>query len=199
VNRVPDRWKTPPARPGGAHETAASLGEAAAADLDEFRTLFVERRALEATPEADSTRLDAVRREMARLAPAVQRHLETLGGALVTFEDTSPGPRTRRDPLPLTYVAAFGARDDYEPHADSLAGALETAAARYRSGEGGEERLARRRRRRHSSHRARLAKRVALWGVVGLLALTFYAVGLKQFGSWAPGTSAVPVAVGAAR
>lgn len=50
--------------------------------------------------------------------------------------------RAQRQPLPLTYIAAFGAREDYQPHAEGLAATLETVASRFRSGEGGEERRA---------------------------------------------------------
>lgn len=186
-----NRWKTPPA--GSSRETAASLGEAAAEELDEFRTLFTERRALEAVPDADAERLAEVRRRMGNLAPAVQRHLETLGGALVAFEDARASGRTRRDPLPLTYVAAFGGADDYAVHGDSLVGALETAAGQYRAGEGGEERLERRRRRRRSSRRSRAMRRVVVWSGVAVLALTFYVVGLMTLGDWAPGGAPDPV------
>lgn len=186
-----NRWKTPPA--GSSRETAASLSEAAAEELDEFRTLFVERRMLETTPDADAARLGEVRRRMGNLAPAVQRHLETLGGALVAFEDSRASGRTRRDPLPLTYVAAFGGPDDYEVHGDSLVGALETAAAQYRSGEGGEERLQRRRRRRRSSRRSHLMRRVVVWSAIAALSLTFYVAGLMTFGDWSPGGAPDPV------
>ncbi len=186
-----NRWKTPPA--GSPRETAASLGEAAAEELDEFRALFIERRALEATPDADAARLSDVRQRMGNLAPAVQRHLETLGGALVAFEDARASGRTRRDPLPLTYVAAYGGADDYAVHGDSLVGALETAAGQYRAGEGGEERLARRRRRRRSSHRSRVMRRVVMWSAVAVLALTFYVAGLMTLGDWSPGGGPDPV------
>ncbi len=171
-----------PHRPGGARETAATLGIAAAEDIEAFRSLFLERCALEATAgEAD--RQEAIRREMARLAPTVQRHLAVLGGALVAIEDPAGLGHGQRQPLPLTYVAAFGVREDYEPHAESLAGALETAAARFRSGDGSAERL-RRRRKRHTGHRQRLLRRVSLWALLGLAVLAFYAAGLRAFGDW---------------
>ncbi|TAJ21633.1 MAG: hypothetical protein EPO65_01180 [Dehalococcoidia bacterium] len=186
-----NRWKTPPA--GSARETAASLSEAAAEELDEFRDLFVERQALESSAEYDSARLSDVRRRLGSLAPAVQRHLETLGGALVAFEDARVSGRTRRDPLPLTYIAAFGGPEDYAAHGESLVGALETAAERYRSGEGGEERLERRRRRRRSSRSSRAMRRVLVWGAVAVLALTFYVVGLMTLGDWSPGGAPDPV------
>lgn len=179
-----------PNRSGAARDTAAALGIAAAGEIETFRSLFLERRALEAA-SADTARQEAIRREMARLAPAVQRHLETLGGALVAPEDPSAVGRAQRQPLPLAYIAAFGAREDYEPHAESLAGALETAAGRYRSGEGGEERL-RRRRRRHTSHRQRLVRRALLWSLIVLGVLAFYAAGLRAFGDWGPEGSVGP-------
>lgn len=171
-----------PNRPGAARETAAALGIGAAEDIETFRSLFLERRALEAA-DNDTERQEAIRREMARLAPVVQRHLEALGGALVAVEDPSAVGRAQRQPLPLTYVAAFGAREDYEPHAESLAGALETAANHFRSGEGGEERL-RRRRRNHMSHRQRLLRRASLWALLVLGVLAFYAAGLRTLGDW---------------
>lgn len=186
-----NRWKTPPA--GSSRETAASLSAAAAEELDEFRELFVERQALESSTEPDAPRLRDVQRRLGSLAPAVQRHLETLGGALVAFEDTRASGRTRRDPLPLTYIAAFGGAEDYAAHGESLVGALETAAERYRSGEGGEERLERRRRRRRSSRKSRLMRRVLTWGAVAALALTFYVVGLMTLGDWSPGGAPDPV------
>ncbi len=174
-----------PNRPGAARETATALGIAAAEDIEVFRSLFLERCALEAT-ESDLPRQDSIRREMAGLAPAVQRHLEALGSALVAVDDPSTPGHTGRQPVPLTYVAAFGAREDYEPHAESLAGALETAALHFRSGEGGAERL-RRRRRRHTSHRQRLLRRVSLWALLGLTVLAFYVAGLRAFGDWGGG------------
>lgn len=187
-------------RPGATRETAASLGIAAAEDIDEFRALFVERHGLEVAGQ-DAERQTAIRREMIRLAPAVQRHLEALGGALVAVED---GTTPNRQPLPLTYVAAFGAREDYEPHAEALSGALQTAAERFRSGEGGEERL-RRRRHRRTNHRSRRARRAALWAALGVAVLVFYVAGLRAFGDWGglpdPKTpdSGVPVSIAPGR
>jgi len=166
-------------RPGATRETAATLGIAAAEDIDEFRALFAERHALEVAGQ-DTDRQAAIRREMIRLAPAVQRHLEVLGGALVSVDD---GTAPARQPLPLTYVAAFGAREDYEPHVETLTGALQTAAERFRAGEGGDERM-RRRRHRRANHRQRLVKRAALWAALGVAVLIFYVAGLRAFGDW---------------
>ena len=171
-----------PDRTNSARETAATLGIAAAEDIEAFRSLFLERRALETVGD-DSGRQDAIRREMVRLAPAVQRHLEVLGGALVAVDDQTAIGRAQRQPLPLTYVAAFGAREDYEPHAESFVGALDTAAARFRAGEGGEERL-RRRRRRRTGRRQRLLRRASLWTLLVLGVLVFYLAGLRALGDW---------------
>lgn len=183
-----------PNRPGAVRETATALGNAAAEDIEAFRALFLERRALEST-EGDLQRQESIRREMAGLAPAVQRHLEALGSALVVVDDPSAPARASRQPLPLTYVAAFGAREDYEAHAESLAGALETAAHRFRSGEGGAERLHRRRRRR-TSHRQRTLRRASLWVLLGLTVVAFYVAGLRAFGDWGgPPDSAAPLEV----
>ncbi len=180
-------------RTGVARETAVTLGIAAAEDIEAFRSLFLERCALEAAGDGVE-RQDAIRREMARLAPAVQRHLEALGGALVAVEDPSAVGRAQRQPLPLTYIAAFGAREDYQPHAEGLAATLETVASRFRFGEGGEERL-RRRRRSHTSRRERQVRRAALWALIATGVLAFYAVGLRAFGDWgaegAPGSQPV--------
>lgn len=171
-----------PNRPGASRDTAATLGIGAAEDIEAFRSLFMERSALEAHG-GDPAREDAIRRELVRLAPAVQRHLEALGGALVGIDDPSATSRAQRQPLPLTYVAAFGAPEDYQPHAEALAGALDTAAGRFRSGEGGEERL-RRRRRHHTSHRQRLLQRTALWLTLSVAVAGFYVAGLRALGDW---------------
>ncbi|TAK73527.1 MAG: hypothetical protein EPO16_12435 [Dehalococcoidia bacterium] len=79
--------------------------------------------------------------------------------------------------MPLTYIAASGAREDYESHVESLAGALEMAAHRFRSGgqRGTPASLAP---APHESPAARVAPGFAV-GAARLDLLAFYAAGLR--------------------
>jgi hypothetical protein len=147
----------------------------AADEIAAFTRLFEERRAAEAEGEERGT-VNA--REMDLIAHAIQRHLEYIGRSWL--EEAGDHGR----PESLVALLAFGARPDYERHADQAIAQLREAEALYRTGDIDAAPMPSGRRRRRS--RVRHSTRGRRFRIAALIIAVFamWGIVLAACGSW---------------